>query len=569
MPRSPSRDRSDRQTGNRAYVRDPDWLWSWKARATVGALVLVGAWLSFELAAPSRASSFHTHGELAGPHAAWDNDCAACHRPQEPSAFGIGSLFRARDRWHDLTCTKCHAGPAHHATVADGEFHNRCSNCHHDHGGRANSLTQISDAHCTHCHANLSAAHSGHSPGYAATIGDFAKDHPEFAVLRDYPPQKKDTSGRPYDRRRLKFSHALHMTPGLVAAAVPAEKKGTKDDPTWTPARIERLSGPVAAERYRGADQKPDDPVRLNCQSCHQLDAKVPAPDAPATDPTRLEFNRLQDALRGQPRAALLPPRPEGAHYLPVNYDAHCKACHPVQAPAGVSGGAVLEEFPLPHRKQPAELLETLSGEYAGRLARKNPVRAAKAGPGGRLDPRDPVVNAFGGEVDRLANAAMGSLLQGASPAGQTPPPVPSGSACGKCHYTAAPVTKLNEATIAPLPDRTVWFAHAKFNHVPHRGLTCGSCHPGTEPPQTPPGAVNETEPVLIWGVESCRACHSPTGTVVEHPNGQTVSSAGVRHRCTDCHRYHNNDHPLQGRGAAARDPQRPQELADFIGGGR
>src|SRR5204863_15724 len=54
-----------------------------------------------------------------------------------------------------------------------------------------------------------------------------------------------------------------------------------------------------------------------------------------------------------------------------------------------------------------------------------------------------------------------------------------SGYACGKCHYTTT--TPAKETRIAPIPNKTVWFAHAKFNHVSHRGVRCADCHPGTE----------------------------------------------------------------------------------------
>jgi hypothetical protein len=158
MPRSPSRDRSDRFTGFRGYVRVPDAYARAKSVALLSVGVLLGLWLVVEAAHP-RAGAFHTHGELANPHAAWDQDCAACHRSQGIGDFSLTNVLNARDRWHDLTCTKCHAGPAHHATAADTAFHDRCSNCHHDHAGRTASLTDISDEHCVRCHQNLPAAH--------------------------------------------------------------------------------------------------------------------------------------------------------------------------------------------------------------------------------------------------------------------------------------------------------------------------------------------------------------------------------------------------------------------------
>ena len=113
-----------------------------------------------------------------------------------------------------------------------------------------------------------------------------------------------------------------------------------------------------------------------------------------------------------------------------------------------------------------------------------------------------------------------------------------------------------------------MWFAHAKFNHVSHRGVRCADCHPGTESNYRTGGATDvvEVEPVRIAGIDSCKQCHSPTGTTVT-AGGKSFAGGGSRHDCTLCHRYHNNDHPLQGRGATARDPQQLLSIPDFLGG--
>src|SRR5581483_3981403 len=117
MPRSPSRDLADRFEGNRAYFRGPEAVRRWKYLLAAVALVLVVWWAVADVAAPSRSAYSHTHGPVAKPHAAWDDNCAACHREHSASEFGPVSLFHARDRWHDLTCEKCHAGAAHNANV--------------------------------------------------------------------------------------------------------------------------------------------------------------------------------------------------------------------------------------------------------------------------------------------------------------------------------------------------------------------------------------------------------------------------------------------------------------------
>src|SRR5687767_10080591 len=151
MPRSPGRDLADRFEGNRGYFRRGSPVARAKYTVSLLALVLAVGWVVADVALPGKAVVAHTHGPVANPHARWEDDCAACHKPHAASELGLPSVFRARDRWHDLTCEKCHAGPAHVATMTDAgrHDHDRCSTCHHEHAGRLNSLVRISDDHCT------------------------------------------------------------------------------------------------------------------------------------------------------------------------------------------------------------------------------------------------------------------------------------------------------------------------------------------------------------------------------------------------------------------------------------
>jgi mono/diheme cytochrome c family protein len=522
MPRSPSRDLADRYDGNRDYVRRWDGVRRAKYALAAVALVVPVGWAAYDLAGPRPTADYaHTHGPLAEVHAPWDGDCAACHRSHGVSELRDPfSLLRVKDRWHDLSCEKCHAGPAHHTTVADGgAFHAACANCHHDHAGRTNSLVRIVDSHCTRCHADLP-AHTAGPPQFHASVTDFAATHPEFRPLTEAP------------KRTLKFSHAVHMTPGLP------HTPGGKEVLTGNVLR--KLFSEEAARRYE-VPGKPDDPIRLTCASCHQLDGR----DGPADDPF----------LRGEPRRAIQPSRAEGAYYLPVNFDAHCKACHPLTAPA-VAGDPA--GFELPHRQQPAELKDVLLGEYARRLAtaERKPTSPPSSLSGRFTAPRDdPAAATFRAEADRRVKDALALVVGG-------------GSGCGKCH-TTDPAADPAKVRVHELPDRPVWFPHAKFSHAAHRGLTCADCHPGTDRPLAPGEPIVENEPVRIAGVGKCRECHAPAGRAVETGPGTTAVALGVRHACTDCHRYHHGDHPLLGRGAAARAPARPLSADEFRRGGR
>jgi len=536
MPRSPSRDLSDRYIGKRGYFRTPDGIRRGKYFLAALAFVAVCVWIGVDIFTPARVAYGHTHGPLANPHAAFDDNCAACHVSHSVKDLGPVAILNARDRWHDFSCEKCHSGPTHHAsaTVEAQAFHNRCSNCHHDHLGRNSSLVRLADKDCTQCHANLGqwhdAAKSQAGKPYQNAITSFATNHPAFRSL--------DMQAKP---RTLKFSHAVHLNSGQTYS--PGGKEA------MTLARIRDLSGPDTAERYRKPGQADDAIVTLDCASCHKLDSGTGT----------AEFNRLKTALDkfAEPTKSLLPPRQAGAYFLPINFEEHCRACHPLTAPTGASTFGdkklVLPGFSVAHRKQPADLLGDLTAGYLkGMSAEKHPALAERPEPGGKLD-TPPTTNArtLGAEADRLALAAQRQLFS-------------ADAGCAKCHTTTGEGTKIS---ITPVPDRTVWLTHAKFNHASHRGVTCASCHPGTAGATISPVDANKPEPVQILDVDSCRACHSPAGTKVTLPDGSQVSGGGIRHSCTDCHNYHHGDVPLQGRGSELRFPKNPRDLADWLKG--
>ena len=69
MPRSPSRDLSDRYIGKRGYFRTPDAIRRGKYALAVVALVGAGAWAAVDVLRPSKAAYAHSHGPLANPYA--------------------------------------------------------------------------------------------------------------------------------------------------------------------------------------------------------------------------------------------------------------------------------------------------------------------------------------------------------------------------------------------------------------------------------------------------------------------------------------------------------------------
>lgn len=541
MPRSPSRDLSDRFIGKRGYFRRPDALRRGRIALTVVAVLAAGAWAAVDVAKPAQRVQYsHSHGRLADVHAAFDNNCEACHKAHGISEFGPVSMFKARDRWHDLTCEKCHSGPPHHASANKDavDFHNRCSNCHHDHNGRLNSLVRLADRDCNQCHRDLGKYHdparsltraNGEAP-YAANVTNFVTDHPEFRSL--------DIAKSP---RTLTFNHAVHMSPGQAYSAEGRE--------AMTVDRLRELGGEAAVARYAPAGAAGGTKIQLDCASCHQLDSGAGSPG----------FNKLKETLaQGAPGRSLFPPRTEGAYFLPVNFEAHCRSCHPLKAAEGVSVVGdqkfPVPRFDVPHRKQPADLVADLKAGYLKGLSDgAHPALRRPPELGGKLDPSPGLApRTLGQEVDRLAAEAE-SVLFG------------SAGSCAKCHTVSR--VGGDKPRIAAVPDRTVWLKHAKFDHASHRGATCATCHPGTAAAYVSPADASRPEPVQILGLNTCRACHAPLDTIVKMPDGTELAGGGARHNCTDCHRYHNGDNPLQGRGAAARNTAAPLSLREWLQG--
>jgi Class III cytochrome C family len=127
-------------------------------------------------------------------------------------------------------------------------------------------------------------------------------------------------------------------------------------------------------------------------------------------------------------------------------------------------------------------------------------------------------------------------------------------TSCGECH-TYEPETGGTRKVAAP-GVKGVWFEHARFNHAAHRAVDCRACHAGAY-------TSGSAEDVLVPGIENCKQCHSPRKQGAGGPVG------GVRHDCVECHSYHHGDRPLQGPGAAARDPKQKMDVPAFLRGAR
>src|SRR5436190_4590226 len=128
-----------------------------------------------------------SNGPVSRAHTIFESNCQACHT----QAFSAVS---------NQACLQCHDGPSHPAKAIDTAKLIKepgCAECHVEH--RGGDLAEVSDRHCTTCHAAL----AGHATGLdikSVKITAFREGrHPGFPRLGLI------------DTRPLRLNHAAHM----------------------------------------------------------------------------------------------------------------------------------------------------------------------------------------------------------------------------------------------------------------------------------------------------------------------------------------------------------------------
>ncbi|HEV3122252.1 MAG TPA: cytochrome c3 family protein [Isosphaeraceae bacterium] len=555
------------------YYKHPDHLERWKGILGAAALVLALAWWGIGLAWDSARGGLGggslgrlraSHGELARAHAPWESNCEVCHVPLRPIRGDVwAAAWSGGASASDRRCQACHAGPAHHACELETP---PCASCHRDHRGKEASLVRLPDSDCTSCHSNLlahikpDAQCARSSQEYAAfkSISRFDVDHPEFRALQ---------AGRQArDPGNLLFNHALHMSAGMALA--PDSK------PVFVLAMI---ADPAERKRYARRGQNDTAPVQLDCGSCHRTDSgdlfAAASPELatqPPGGPAPVSFAQLTALPSG-----LLPVRSSGEYMQPITYELHCQPCHElrVESPSGSPRGT--RPITIRHRLQPAALHATIEQAYIAMLLESGSVPSEPAAPARSKPPvpaRGPAEGARTYLAERVLEKEKALFLEKRLTDAdkilflgkQT---------CGECHVFNTPSgtvqLDLLRAGSAPsfelVPPRIpqVWFAQSLFDHAAHRAIDCRECHAAAYPDASRSfdgKAVKpstKSEDVLVPGIVTCRACHAPRGR----------ERGGAAFNCTECHRYHDGDHPLQGKGAAGRDALERRSIQEFLSG--
>jgi hypothetical protein len=508
------------------YFKHRTFLDHWKRILSLVLFFAAALYLVYVLAGDHKAVS---RGPVADVHAAWDNNCQACHEDFSGVRFQRLWGGRVDHKTVDAKCEVCHSGAVHHASMKP-ESVASCGGCHRDHRGREASLVRLPDADCTSCHSDLKAhmkedpsyRGKGQDHGHALNITSFASGHPEFQL-----PKK--------DPGNIKFNHSLHMIPGQTI--------GWKLDDIKNKAHQPELAAHYKADG--------EGLVVLECSSCHVLDPG--------------------DGLNRGPGKH--PLRPAGAYMQPITYANNCQACHSMpldiktQVKSGDKGAVEWAPVMVPHYLQPPAVDDFLWGAYANAYLKNEKNAQFRADLEAALKSRHLPTSPLPGkrveqaikDIQGSIDEAKGTLFYNQKSQAQNL----FRTSCLKCHSyddEKAP-TRVLESNI-PM----IWQPHAHFNHASHRALECRDCHEKAYPFNANDKTLKpenlrsvSKDDVMLPDIKNCRQCHSPP----RQENDKQLG--GVRHDCTECHSYHHGSKPLEGLGAAARNPSTLMKSEDFL----
>jgi hypothetical protein len=316
-------------------------------------------------------------GELAGPHHLLNRRCDACHR-------------QPFERVRDEACGECHRNVDGHARDAARQHAlfgaERCATCHTDHKG-ALALAHPSSAECVSCHGAIDARVPNID---LPLVEDFASKHGEFRVTvwrgpgrepRDFIRVARNDRAQFVERSGLKFPHDVHLRPDL---------------------------------------QGPERKEKLDCASCHRLDAA-------------------------------------GRLFAPIRMQQHCQRCHSL----AFEPLATTREAP---HGDTARVVEAIAEFYRSAVLAALPVDPAAVEPLQRsLGAPAPATRARGEQwARRKATDVARDLIEV--------------RACVVCHDVARG-KRDGEWTVAPVQLVNHWLPGSRFDHSRHANTKCSECH--------------------------------------------------------------------------------------------
>jgi hypothetical protein len=211
---------------------------------------------------------------------------------------------------------------------------------------------------------------------------------------------------------------------------------------------------------------------------------------------------KLDCAFCHQPDAA-------GAFMKPVSFENNCRVCHSLQFDPETP------QLQLPHGSAEfvSAFLRSLPKQYLDLAAKENL-------PDANNFVQQKLANlstqfGSGEDLERrvfFSTAKSGPETQVGTLSGGTRALFPG---CALCHEVKNSSAGSPEITQPIQTER--WLAQAKFNHAKHASIACATCHDAVH--------SSATADILLPAKETCAACHSPRGGVVD--------------TCATCHNYH------------------------------
>jgi hypothetical protein len=411
--------------------------------------------------------------------------------PRLATAYQAGPLSTAHAMFNN-DCSRCHVEGfktwdrlVHSNSAIRAVSNDTCEKCHlgpqhHPDVVRGESIA------CVSCHRE----HHGQGPISRVADGSCTSCHRDLprsiepgahtdfrkvTTFADHPEFAQRWLGAPQDPGTVAFNHARHLPPDGVL--------------TYFAEQQEKLRGPEP-EKDRRTQRK-----QLQCSDCHVPDEA-------------------------------------GRYMLPINYEKHCKECHPLTVSIPIKAeGAVkkdLAEFsqtPAPHQK-PEVVRAALRDRLTRFIQANNDLLQTepKGGavprpiPGSKPSAPAPVSK----EQFEWVNQQLGQVEK---------PLLASKAGCAFCHQEdkAARRPEGGLPSFAPSQITQRWFPHSRFRHDGHRMLDCTQCHDAP--------SSQRTSDVLLPGIDNCRNCHN------------NRPGASARSDCAECHTYHPADQKRSFRG--------------------
>jgi len=419
---------------------------------------------------------------VAKPHELIADNCQSCHLSPFQSVTRFAAGGASLRQLENNACRSCHAEQTddHHGPFAPVQH--SCFDCHREHLP-AHDLAGTPDSYCVACHNDLSA---GVASSLVNSVPSFAT-HPEFAILRNSPAFP-----------------ATHLAAPRVERN--SDGNGLRDATKLHFSHKAHLSAELPLHRGHPEFRSDHRTKRLECTDCHTLDQA-------------------------------------GQYMLPISYQRHCAACHPLSF-----SSQLVEGGPLPHGDPQAaygvireRLLRYYREHLASHTGGSEEVAQQKANtnrlPFLTTHPAGPAAR----DEFEWAQLRMAEIQIGTHGAGIDLPSVVR-QGCEYCHMTE-PISDRSDELLVPwriargsiepddplIPPR--WMPHSRFRHDRHdlvvHGFrkevdSCTVCHAQAS-------TSDSTQSILMPSVSVCQQCHGIK-------SGQAVKA---RSDCVECHAYH------------------------------